>query len=231
MGLYESIDEPGLFVEIVAYASDADYAADQERIESAPEIKDLLVQWRALLQGAPDVMRLRPVQVEAQGEAVAIGPASTQTVESVWRRRWGLPIYSPGRQYLPDSVEGLAATASDGEVLGLVTYVIDGVEAEMVSLDALQTGRGYGSRLLQALEEKLRERGVRIVRHFMANDNTPALAFYQRNGFRLAQVHPEMMLEIRQLKPIIPENGRYGVPLRDLWELTRHFDSELPKVR
>ena len=53
------------------------------------------------------------------------------------------------------------------------------------------------------------------------NDNVDALRFYQRRGFRLAQLRPGAVDQSRQRKPEIPRVGDYGIPLRDEIDLTR----------
>ena len=47
------------------------------------------------------------------------------------------------------------------------------------------------------------------------------LRFYQRRGFRLAELRPGAVDRARQLKPQIPTAGDYGIPLRDEIDLTR----------
>ena len=47
------------------------------------------------------------------------------------------------------------------------------------------------------------------------NDNLDALRFYQRRGFRLAEVRAGAMDEYRKRKPTIPEFGEFAIPLRD----------------
>jgi hypothetical protein len=42
MALYESVDDPGLLLELVAYATEEDYARDQERVERDPEMRSWL---------------------------------------------------------------------------------------------------------------------------------------------------------------------------------------------
>jgi quinol monooxygenase YgiN len=61
MVLYESIDEPGLFFEVVAYANDEAYEADQHRLEHDPEMRAILDEWRRLLEAPPEVRRMRPI--------------------------------------------------------------------------------------------------------------------------------------------------------------------------
>jgi len=51
MALYESLSEPGLFLELVAYASQVDYDADAERVEKDPETRAKLAEWRTHLAG------------------------------------------------------------------------------------------------------------------------------------------------------------------------------------
>lgn len=63
MALYESIDDPGLILELVAYTDEETYARDQERVENDPEMKALLARWRELCDGDIEVRRLRPLEV------------------------------------------------------------------------------------------------------------------------------------------------------------------------
>jgi quinol monooxygenase YgiN len=58
--------EPGRFIEVVEYASEADFRRDQERVEHDPEMKVFLSRWRALLDGPPEV------EVYREG---AVGPS------------------------------------------------------------------------------------------------------------------------------------------------------------
>jgi len=53
------------------------------------------------------------------------------------------------------------------------------------------------------------------------NDNVNALRFYQRRGFRLAELRPGAVDQSRRRKPEIPRVGDYGIPLRDEIDLTR----------
>ncbi len=56
------------------------------------------------------------------------------------------------------------------------------------------------------------------------NDNTPALRFYQRRGFRLVALRPGAIDAARRLKPGIPAVGLDGIPLRDEIELEQALD-------
>lgn len=63
MALYESMDEPGLFFELVAYASEEAYREDQERVAHDPEMKGVLADWKALLEDPVEFRQYRPVAV------------------------------------------------------------------------------------------------------------------------------------------------------------------------
>jgi ribosomal protein S18 acetylase RimI-like enzyme len=51
------------------------------------------------------------------------------------------------------------------------------------------------------------------------NDNTHALRFYQRRGFRIVAIHVGAIDESRRLKPEISAVGLDGIPIRDEIEL------------
>ena len=63
IALYESIDEPCVFFELVAYESEAAFEADQERVERDAEMKKVLEDWHQLIDGPLEVKRMRPVQL------------------------------------------------------------------------------------------------------------------------------------------------------------------------
>lgn len=147
-------------------------------------------------------------------------PASTELIESIWRR-WGLPIVSTERTYLPGDVAGLYLEGGADGLCGLVTWAVQESMAEVVSLDAFEPGRGFGARLLGAAEAILKSSGVERVFLITTNDNLDALRFYLRQGYRLVRIHPDAMDRVRKIKPSVPENGKGGVPLRDMWELEK----------
>jgi ribosomal protein S18 acetylase RimI-like enzyme len=224
VALYDSVDEPGLVLELVAYASEAEYAADQERVERDPEMRAVLAEWRRLLDGPPEVRRLRPLRLA--GEEPAMRPAAPEAIEPVWRERWGVPVVSIAHEYRPEDVEGLLLVAPGGRVLGLVTWAVageSGESGEIVTLDAFEEGRGHGGRLLGAAEAELGRRGVARVRIVTSNDNPRALGMYVRRGYRLVRLHVDAVCEMRRRKPRVPELGRGGIPLRDLWEFEKHL--------
>jgi GNAT superfamily N-acetyltransferase len=152
-------------------------------------------------------------------EPPRIQTASTELITTLWRP-WGIPIVSVGRQFLPEDVEGLVVPGAD-RPRALVTWAVDGAEAEIVTLDAFEPGRGLGSLLLAEAERRCAAAGATTIRLMTTNDNLPALRFYLRRGYRLARVHLDAMDEVFRVKPERPHAGIDGVALRDLWELRK----------
>jgi ribosomal protein S18 acetylase RimI-like enzyme len=105
-----------------------------------------------------------------------------------------------------------------GEIVGVLTYVVDGAALEIVSIDAIDRHRGVGSALLTAAVDEARSRGCQRLWLVTTNDNLDALRFYQRRGLRIVGVTPGAVDAARAVKPAIPDTGDYGIPLRD--ELT-----------
>ncbi len=104
---------------------------------------------------------------------------------------------------------------------GLLTYRISQKECEIVTLNSLVQNVGIGTALLDAVTSQA-ELG-RCVRLWLitTNDNTNALHFYQRRGFRIAAIHVRAIEESRKLKPELPLLGYDGIPILDEIELER----------
>ncbi|MGH3760791.1 GNAT family N-acetyltransferase [Actinophytocola sp.] len=111
----------------------------------------------------------------------------------------------------------LAVAEPGGEVVGLLTYRTGGDVVDIVTINAF-TGGGVGAALLGALVEEFRGTASRL-RVTTTNDNTRALRFYQRAGFRLTALRPGAVEESRRIKPRIPELGNDDIPIRDELEL------------
>jgi ribosomal protein S18 acetylase RimI-like enzyme len=106
---------------------------------------------------------------------------------------------------------------SDGEAVGLLTYLTSGDLVDIVTINAF-TGGGVGAALIEALAEDVRGTAARL-RVTTTNDNTRALRFYQRAGFRLTALRPGAVDESRKIKPGIPALGHDDIPIRDELEL------------
>jgi GNAT superfamily N-acetyltransferase len=134
---------------------------------------------------------------------------------------WGSEIVAVhGNSLRPAELGGFIAERS-GRVAGLLTYQLVGTVLEIVTLNAIDRRAGIGSLLIEAAVGKARRFGCNEIRLTTTNDNIDALRFYQRRGFRLAELRPGAVDRARQLKPAIPLVGDYGIPLRDEIDLTR----------
>ena len=120
-------------------------------------------------------------------------------------------------------LEHPALVACRGErLIGVLTYILDGPEGEILTLHADERGGGVGSALVEEVVRIAARAGCRRLRVVTTNDNVDALRFYQRRGFRLAALRAGAVDESRRrLKPAIPEVGEHGIPIRDELELER----------
>jgi len=136
-------------------------------------------------------------------------------VESLIVDRWGdSVVVGRGGVWKPAELPGFAAF-DDGQCAGLVTYEIDGEACEIVTIDALEEGKGIGTALLEAVVGIARETGCTRVQLLTTNNNLRALAFYQKRGFRLVGLVPGAIDEERKRKPSIPGFDSAGLPIRD----------------
>ncbi len=133
---------------------------------------------------------------------------------------WGSEIVAVhGSNLRPAELGGFIAERS-GRVAGLLTYQLVGDMLEIVTLNAIDRRAGIGTMLIEAAVVKARRFGCHEIRLTTTNDNIDALRFYQRRGFRLAELRPGAVDQSRQRKPQIPRVGDYGIPLRDEIDLT-----------
>ena len=127
-------------------------------------------------------------------------------------------VVSRGTVLYPHELEGYVAEREGGKV-GLATYAIRNCVCELVTLNSIREREGIGSALVQAVIGQCRRSGAARLWLVTSNDNLPALAFYQKRGFRIAAVHPGAIERARLLKPSIPLRGIANIPIRDEIEL------------
>ncbi|CAM3678383.1 GNAT family N-acetyltransferase [Kibdelosporangium persicum] len=152
---------------------------------------------------------LRPIETADQSR---IGELLTES--------WGSPrvVAGHGRVHDAAKLPGLVAS-QDGQVVGLLTYYIEGRTAELVTLNAYRADGGIGTALLEAMTSIVKQLGCERIILMTTNDNTDAIRFYQRRGFRFRELRVGAIDAARQLKPEIPEIGEHGIPIRDELEL------------
>lgn len=135
--------------------------------------------------------------------------------------RWGTLIaVGGGRVHQLEQLPGFVAVDGERRV-GLLTYAMEGEDCEIVTIDAVEEGRGVGTALIDRLAEHARRSGCRRLHLITTNDNVRAIRFYQRRGFHLIAVRVNAVTESRRIKPSIPEVGMHGIPLRDELVLER----------
>lgn len=104
--------------------------------------------------------------------------------------------------------------AEEGQIIGLITYILYNNTMEIMSLDSLRENRGIGSKLLETTIEEAKRLGCRNIVLITTNDNIDALRFYQKRGFDMIHLYHNAMDISRKLKPEIPLIGSYNIPLR-----------------
>ena len=140
-------------------------------------------------------------------------------VISLLKEWWAGPIIvTRGRVHQGDELPGFIAVHG-GKRAGLITYEIIGDKCEIVTMNSLAEGKGVGSALIDAVKNTAIKVGVKRLWLITSNDNTKAIRFWQKRGFRLLAVYPGAIDRLRKLKPEIPPTGNDGIPIRDEIEL------------
>lgn len=135
------------------------------------------------------------------------------TVDGYVRCLWGGPMCAVmGTVYDTRDLPGFVAV-EEGALLGALLYRETEAGLEISALFSLIEGQGVGRKLLDAAVHEARRRGFKRVWLITTNDNTKAIRFYQRYGFRLNAVHINAVNEARKLKPSIPVTGEDGIPI------------------
>jgi len=127
-------------------------------------------------------------------------------------------VVTKGMTYEADKLPGIIAEADDLRV-GLLTYQIAHDDLEIITMNAIERGKGVGSALLDEVQKIAIRNGCKRIWLITTNDNIDALRFYQRRGFEIVAIHRYAIEESRKLKPQLPFVGKYGIPIRDEIEL------------
>ena len=147
--------------------------------------------------------------------------ATRDEIAEIWDERWFGKVVGIDTVYTPDDVMGLALTDHQDELVGLVTYHVDAPSGQIVTLDTIVRGRGFGRRLLESIENKFHDLGLGRAWVLMTNDNLRAIGLYLSRGYRVIRVHLDAVDRVREHKPGLPDRGYEGIPLRDLWEFEK----------
>lgn len=151
-------------------------------------------------------------------------PEDKEWITALLKEQWGSEvIVTRGKIHQANQLPGFIALL-DNEKVGLVTYILDNNECEIITLNSLVEEKGTGTALLEKVIELARDKKCKRVWLITTNDNTEALKFYQKRGFTLKALYPNAIKESRKLKPEIPEMGENGIPIRDEIEMEMILD-------
>ena len=109
-----------------------------------------------------------------------------------------------------------AFLGQDEVAVGIVLTIpapLGGVELVSVAVDTTQQNRGVGRRMLAAVLDELRRRGVPRAVLGTANAGIGQLAFYQKVGFRLLRIERDFFSPARGYPAVMEDNG---IRLRDM---------------
>jgi ribosomal protein S18 acetylase RimI-like enzyme len=140
------------------------------------------------------------------------------------KERWGSEIFvTRGHVHQAGELMGFCAFSLQNELLGVVTFSVSDQACEIISLDALRSGIDIGTSLLNAVDDAARALGWRRIWLITTNDNTDALLFYQKRGFRITAVYQNAVNDARRIKPEILLLGLHGIEIQDEIELERYL--------
>lgn len=146
----------------------------------------------------------------------AITETNRENVRSFFQSHWGSAemVLSTGI-YDCSALDGFIAWNIEGEMIGLITYILRDTECEIISLDSIEEGKGVGTKLLYIVEQASKDASCNQVKIITTNDNVLALKFYQKRGYYLSELLVDAVKEARKIKPEIPLLGNHGIPIRD----------------
>jgi ribosomal protein S18 acetylase RimI-like enzyme len=120
------------------------------------------------------------------------------------------------RSYMHAGTLYAYSDTDSGEALGMVLAIPEpdeSVELKAVAVAEGLHGQGIGSKMLRAVIEDLRSRGVRHLIVGTGNSGIGQLAYYQKAGFRLWKIERDFFSAERGYPDDLEENG---IPLRDM---------------
>jgi len=144
-----------------------------------------------------------------------IQPEDRTAVADFLEHNWpGQVVISRGKCYQPEELDGYVDWR-DAKIAGLLTFVQDGKDLHLLTLNSTLEGQHIGSSLMLMAIDEARRNDVRRIWFTTSNDNLRLMAFYQRLGFRLTKVYVGAVDDARKLRPQIPETGHDGIAIHD----------------
>lgn len=168
----------------------------------------------------PPRAQVRMSALSEEGPSFDIRPMTDRpALEAVLRQRWSDGgVFVRGRMIRPQEVDAFGAYLDD-RLQGVASWRVEDGVFYMLTLNNLTDQRGVATALLDHMLAVARAQGFASMRVVISNDNWPALRFYQKRGFALAELHVGVVDVMRREMPSIPERGVEGIPMRDEFEL------------
>lgn len=136
-----------------------------------------------------------------------------QKVKELFIREWNSDVMvSKGYPHYVENLEAVFALEAD-EIVGVLTFDLTNNEAEIVSLDSFDEGRGIGAQLLDFALNHFKSLNLDRIWLITSNDNCHAMRFYQKRGWKMVNIHLNAINEARKIKPEIPLLGYDGIPI------------------
>lgn len=146
---------------------------------------------------------------------VNINPVEDEEVKKILVENWGsTTIIAMERVHKIEDLSGFLAIQKN-MVAGLLTFEIRDNSCEIVTLNSLITQIGVGSELVNRCIKMAKEEKCDLLWVATTNDNTDAMKFYQKRGFRFRAIYPNRIDQYRKIKPEIPLVGMNDIPLKD----------------
>ena len=138
-----------------------------------------------------------------------------QRVNDILIKEWeATDIIIRGKIIDGTKLDGFLAI-KDNEIIGLITYMIENNECEIVSLNSFEENKGIATRLINTVKELAIKKNCTRLKLITTNDNIRAIEFYQKRGFVFANIYINSIENSRKLKPEIPMFTDNGLPIRD----------------
>lgn len=137
-----------------------------------------------------------------------------QQIQKLTRQFWGEPEQLAfNKTYTITKLPAYIATTKQNRIIGFITYTQTKNATLIVALGILpqHQNTGVAKRLLAKVKIEAKQQHKKRLLISTSNDDLPALAFYQRLGFQIIQVKPNVIAE----KHGAIQKGIGGIPTRD----------------
>ena len=161
-----------------------------------------------------------------EGKIISIQVRTLKENDEEWLKKmiideWASTVVvTRGKIHNVDKLPGFVALRHDKKV-GLLTYRIAKYACEIITLNSLIENIGVGTALLNEIENLAKTKECYRLWVITTNDNTDALRFYQKRGFKIIAIYCDVIKESRKLKPEIPLQGLNDIEIRDEMELEK----------